>query len=503
MKRFKIIPLLFTFIFIAVLSLSATPDSQISELVILHTNDHHGTILPNNGLGGLAERVAYIRGVQSVYQNVLVLDAGDINSGTALSNMFRAEPDILVYNQIYDAVTFGNHDLGYLDEQMGMITYPLVTSNIKTADGNFLGGNQYLIKNFDGFTVGIFGITITRFFDSERSSLVFINEIDAARDVVDILLNQENVDIVIGLVHMGNVRESPTHITSLDLAAAVPGIDIIIDGHSHTSMQQPIIVGDTYIVSVGEWGRHIGYFRLIIQSGSIIDLRWAPVAIGPDPEITALLRPYIERASASLTEVIGQASDTFDFGNRLTRYQETTIGNVICDANVWYFRNVLNLQTDFAFHNGGTIRAELPAGQITRENVLTVLPFDNILYNVSMLGSDLIELFNYLAAIPQGAGDFPQFSKEVRYTIDVNSRTISNLTIDGLPIDPNRVYRFSTNQYVLDGGDGQANVTMNKATEPFNSSLVLSYILTRYIEEHNLITPALDGRMTVIGGVTP
>ena len=176
---------------------------------------------------------------------------------------------------------------------------------------------------------------------------------------------------------------------------------------------------------------------------------------------------------------------------------------MINDANVWFFREVFGQDIDFAFHNGGNMRAELPQGSITRENVLTVLPFENNLFITSMRGADLIELFNFMATIPQGAGGFPQFSREVRLTLDVPNQRVTSLTIGGAPIDPDRVYRFCTNDFLLTGGDGYT-VLAERAMETYNTSLLLSYVVIEYIRSQGgVITPATDGRMNVVGGVAP
>jgi len=482
------------------------------ELVFLHTNDHHGSIMPNNGLGGIAERAAFIKSIRAENQNVLVLDAGDINTGPVLSNMFTAEPDFKAYNLIgYDAATFGNHEfdgtLGKLDQQIALATFPYVCSNIKTQDGKFLGGHQYLVKDYNGFRMGIIGITTLRtlIIASPDKNLSFLPEIKAAQDAVNLLLAKEKVDFIIALTHMGDKKESEEHVTSPMLAQAVPGINIIIDGHSHTKFEEPLIVGDTRIVSANEWGKVVGQGKLTIVDGKIVNLDWKPVTIDksykPEADITAMLAPYVEKANASLKEVVGEASAAFIFGNRLTRYQETAIGNMICDANVWYFKN--NGQNiDFAFHNGGNIRAELPKGPLTREQILTVLPFENYLYIVSLKGSQIIEFFNFIATVPQGNGGFPQFSKEVRYTLNVPAKTVTNLTIGGAPVDAKKTYRFCTNDWLLGSGDGY--VILTQSQEPLNTSLLLSYVVIEYIaSQKGIITPVLDGRMTVVGGVTP
>jgi 5'-nucleotidase/UDP-sugar diphosphatase len=411
--------------------------------------------------------------------------------------MFDAEPDILAYDIMgYNFATFGNHEfdgsLEKLQKQIEIANFPFVSSNIKTADGNYLGGHQYIVYNYAGLKVGIFGITTlrTKIIANPDPSLTFVNEIEAAREVVDILWNQEKVHAVVGIVHMGDVKEAPDHITSLELARAVPGIDAIIDGHSHSYITEPYLVNNTYIVTANEWGKYVGMAKIYVQDGLAIDGTWQAVEINnervqtyrPDPAIQTLLAPYIEKADASLKEVIGYSEAEFPFGNRLTRYQETAIGNLIADFNVWYFRDLNKQGIDFAFHNGGNIRAGLPQGDITQEQILTVLPFENYLYLVSLKGSEIIELFNFIATIQQGAGGFPQFSSDVRYTIDYTGGAgkITNLTIGGSPVDPNKTYRFCTNDYLLGGGDGYQVLT--RATEPFNTSTLLSTVVIEGIK---------------------
>jgi 5'-nucleotidase/UDP-sugar diphosphatase len=483
----------------------------------LHTNDHHGAILPNGGKGGLAERAAFVKSVRADYEDVLLVDAGDINTGPALSNMFDAQPDFTAYNLMgYDVATFGNHEfdkpIAVLREQLARADFPFVSSNIKEGS-TFLGGNQYLIKQYEGYTVGIFGITTlrTKIVASPDKSLTFVPEIEAAQDAVA-ALKKKKVDIIIGLTHIGDVQEAPDHVTSPALAEAVPDIDIIIDGHSHSFFEEPRKVGNTWIVTANEWGKYVGKGVITVSAGEITDFDWGPVAIGgtegtpgfePDAEVAAMLEPYITEANKSLKEVVGEASAAFAFGNRLPRYGETALGNLIADANVWYFEKIYNQKLDFAFHNGGSIRAELPKGPITQERVLTVLPFENYLFIASLKGSDILALFDFIATVPQGVGGFPQFSKEARYTLDLSGGAgkITNLTIGGAPVDPDRLYRFCTNDYMMKGGDGYEALT--KSENPFNTSLLLSYVVGEYIKAQGTVVPATDGRMTVVGGVTP
>jgi 5'-nucleotidase/UDP-sugar diphosphatase len=484
------------------------------QLVLLHTNDHHGTPLPVSGTGGLAERATYIESVREQNANVLLLDAGDVNTGSALSNMFAAEPDIRAYGMMgYDAVAMGNHEFdGSRDKLNGQIKLadslgvPFFASNIR-AGFRPLGGREYIVKDYDGFRVGIFTLTTLRTHEIAGSAgtfsgLSFKDEISTARDIAGRLRDREKADIVIALTHMGDRKESDSHVTSVELAAAVPDIDIIVDGHSHSNFEAPMSFGKTRIVTAGSRGSHVGTADISIIDGQIAQFSWQAVPVtgfAADADVADMLSPFIDGADASLKEVIGRASGPFVFENNSPRYGETAIGDMVSDSLVWYLRNVSKQDVDFAFVNGGNVRAELPAGELTREHILTVLPFDNILTVASLTGAQLQEVFDFIATIPQGNGGFPQFSSDVRYTLNVPEKTISDLTIGGAPLDPAKTYRFGIHEFLLGGGDGYTALT--KANILFNTSMLLPDVVIEYIKAAGgEITPSTDGRMTVTGG---
>jgi len=205
-----------------------------------------------------------------------------------------------------------------------------------------------------------------------------------------------------------------------------------------------------------------------------------------------------------MKEVIAEASAPFEFGDRLSRKKEIALGNMVNDGAMWYFRTVLGKDPDFAFTNGGNIRAELPAGKLTREQITTVLPFDNWLYLTTMKGSDVLKLFDFIASIPQGAGAWAQVSAEARYTIDYTDPSgkgvLKNLTIRGQSVDPDKEYTFITNDYLMNGGDGYAVLKNN--TGSYNTSTTLRDVIIAYAKEKKTLVPATDGRIAVIGGMT-
>ncbi len=483
------------------------------ELVVLHTNDHHGTTVSKNNEGGLAQRASYIKTIRESNTNVLLLDAGDINTGSALSNMFNAEPDILAYNLMkYDSVTMGNHefdnDLAFIEAQMKQSDFPWLSANIQKSDGSYLGA-PYITVDYEGFRVGIFGITTLRTatIASPDKSLKFLDELETARQMVQLLKEREKADVIIALTHIGLVQEEGSHITSIELAENVPGINLIIDGHSHTRLDEPVMAGGIPIVSANEWGRYIGGGVLRITDGSVTDFSWNSVFVDssdidkfpPDPEVMNLLAPYVEKASLALSEVIGTAAETFEFGDRLSRKKEIALGNLVSDATAWYVRSK-GVDVDFAFQNGGNIRTELPAGDITRERIMTILPFDNYIYVLTLNGADVLALFDFIAAIPQGAGGFPQVSKEIAYTVNYETGRIEELKINGQLVDVSKTYKIATNDYLAGGGDGYE--VLKRASDTFNTSITLTNAVIEYIQQlPQPIVPVTGGRITIIGGI--
>ena len=210
---------------IAVLGLYIYQNNREYQIILLNTNDSHGSILPVDSVGGMAERATFIRMVREKNPYVLLVDAGDINTGQAISNRADAKPDILAYNYMgYDAVTVGNHEfdkpLNVLLKQMQWAEFPFVTSNIQR-NGTPLGV-EYLIKEIGGVKIGIFGLTTknTENVSIHAGEVTFENEVMAARKVVK-LLKKQQVNLIIGLVHLGFTESAPGFITSYRLAQEV------------------------------------------------------------------------------------------------------------------------------------------------------------------------------------------------------------------------------------------------------------------------------------------
>jgi 5'-nucleotidase/UDP-sugar diphosphatase len=302
---------------------------------------------------------------------------------------------------------------------------------------------------------------------------------------------------------------------SKKLAKEVPGIDLIVDGHSHTQITEPVVVNNVPIVQDYQWGLYMGKATLTITNKKVTGLTWESLPINikttvtkpdgkkqvkfvageimEDSELLAILQPYADKVNTELAKVIGEASETFP--NKEVRIKETALGDLVCDATLW---GVRNLKVDFAIQNSGGIRTDLPAGPITKGNIYAVSPFDNSLVVVTLKGKDVQALFDFIATIPQTKGGFPQVSDGVKFTINYTTGKCENVLIGGQPIDPNKSYRIATNSFTASGGDGY--VMFKNATDKYDSSLFMRDVLIDYIiNQGGKLKPEVKGRITVIG----
>lgn len=489
---------------IALLGFYLYQNNREWQIVLLNTNDSHGSILPVDSVGGMAERATFIRMVREKYPHVLLVDAGDINTGQAISNMADAKPDILAYNYMgYDAVTVGNHEfdkpLDILLQQMQWAEFPFVTSNIRREKTAL--GMEYLIREIGGVKIGIFGLTTksTENISIHAGEVTFENEVAAARRIVRVLKKQQ-VDLVIGLVHLGFIGSASDFITSHRLAQEVDGIDILVDGHSHSFIGQPEYIRNTAIVTANQNGRYVGKGIIKVRKGHLAEFTWKPVLIKgfqPDSVLSLRLQPYAEAAKKDLQTVVGEATGEFPLfkeEENLARYGEIALGNLVADALKWKAEK-LKLKVDFALTNSGGIREGLPAGEITKGDILSALPFNNVLEVIALSGREVRRLFDYIASVPLGNGAFAQVSGEVRVVYD--SGRVKALTIAGRPIEDKRTYYMATCDYIAAGKDGYGSVLENM-TNRVNTSRSLSDVLIEYIQTKGRITPRVDGRIKFV-----
>ncbi|MFO7849858.1 MAG: 5'-nucleotidase C-terminal domain-containing protein [Spirochaetia bacterium] len=501
-------------------------EAEVKSLTILHTNDHHGHPLkffqyPAPDLGGLPARATMVQESREAHKNVLVLDAGDVNTGRPESNFFDAWPDFIGYNYIgYDAMAVGNHEFDLNREKMmnqeQISAFPWLSANIKGPDGDNLF-EPYIIKEYDGLKVAILGLCTRKTVDIGNpeyiGDLTFQDEVEAANEYMPEL--QEKADIVIGLVHMGWYDDESEGTGRL--AANVDGFDLIIGGHSHDRMEKPEYVNDTPIVMAYQWGLVVGKGVMKVQNGEVRSFDWESVPINlkeekevdgeeqfvythkeypEDEELLAKLEPYANQVEEELSKVVGEA--TGNFSNEMVRKQETALGDMVADSMEWYTQDQ---DVDFAIQNGGGIRTDLPEGEIEKGTIYEVLPFDNSVMVLTMDGSDVQELFDYIATISRGEGAFPQISESVNFTINYDTGECEDIRINGEPLDTDKTYKIATNSYMAAGGDGYS--MFKNAENSYDTSKFQRDVFIEYVQEiGEPISPDVDDRIEIIDSET-
>ena len=260
------------------------------ELVVLHTNDHHGAIVPINGQGGLAIQSAIIKRERDKYKNVLLVDSGDYNTGQPISNQFNAKPDLVAFKLMkYDVMTIGNHEFDHskeiYQEQVRFLTSNdegLPSVSVVCANVHFKSNGEsvlppYVVKQIAGVRIGVFGVLINQSSLLDSSSYIAIdNEIETAKKTVKTLRETEKVDVVIALTHMGDIKLFDGHVTSVDLGNAVEGIDLIVDGHAHSCFTEPKLAKYAPVVTANAYSRYVGKAIFKIQNGKAALEIWTP-----------------------------------------------------------------------------------------------------------------------------------------------------------------------------------------------------------------------------------
>lgn len=250
--------------------------AQKPQLIILHTNDTHCQIEPYNKkgdtLGGVLRRNEVIEEYRKENPDrLLLLDAGDFSQGTPYFNFFEGVAEINLMNKMgYDAATLGNHEFDNGEKALGKrlkkARFEIVCANYTFSDKNLKKiVKPYTVIEKNGLKIGIFGLTVN--FEGLLSphlveGVKFEDPILVAEKIVKQLRENEKCDLVICLSHLGFSPEQENAASDTLLARKINGIDIIIGGHTHKYLAQPVIVNKTQILQLEDKGIHIGKLEI-------------------------------------------------------------------------------------------------------------------------------------------------------------------------------------------------------------------------------------------------
>lgn len=469
------------------------------KTVILHTNDSHSRVSDNMGFAAVS---ALKKACEAAGAEVMLLDAGDTLHGLPFATVSKGESIVKVMNAVgYDAMTPGNHDFNYgtdrLLELRDEMDFPLLSANVTVRETGEELLDCHTVIEKAGVKYGIFGLSTPETSYKTNPSNVETVEFEdpyraAEKEVAE--LQEEGADMIIALAHIG--IDGSSEVTSEKIAAQVEGIDLIVDGHSHSTLENGIKVKDTLIVSTGEYINQIG-----------------AVVIGENQEMNAYLvhtdefgdrDAAVEDEIASIQKdidkmlnvVIGHSDVELNGCREEVRVSETNLGNLAADA----IREATG--ADVVITNGGGIRASIPAGDITKKDLVTVFPFGNYVVTKRMKGIDLLAALEHgVRAYPESLGGFPQVSG-VTFTLDASAEPgsrIRDLKINGRPLYKYSYYTVATNDFMAAGGDDYSMIGQYPIENEFSS---LEEMLISYIQSNPAPESFAVGRMNVVNAST-
>ena len=518
----KIMFLLLIGIMVLAMVPGATAQDDSFTLTIMHTNDTHASHDPDgrSGNGGVARQAAVVKLIREQVANSLLLDGGDRFTGSLFHAQYRGQDQVQIMGLLgYDAMVLGNHEFDHGDQVaadfVSAVDFPVVTANIDFG-ASVLNGlvEPYAVLDVNGEQVGIIGLLTddTTHKSNPSDDLVFSNDYAAITQQYVDELTARGVNKIILLTHMGVGLDSI-------VAAEVTGVDIIVGGDSHTRLSNlytgaadsyPVVVENpdgqpVYIVQADDRNEFLGRLDVTFDGAGVVtratgDLIQLYQYITADADMVALLDELRAPLTDLLEQVVGESGIFLDNEGAICRFEECAIGNLITDA----IRAETNV--DIAIMNGGGIRASIDEGEITMGEVLTVLPFGNLVSTLELKGEDVWAMFENSVSRWNselgGTGRFLQVSG-ARYTWDYSQEVGSRLvSVDVLnadsgeyePLDLEAVYSVAANNFMRGGGD-QYTMLRDNAIDPYDYGRPLDAVVVDYIKANSPVAPELEERI--------
>lgn len=533
MRKFRILALMLVLIMVLAGCGTGNSTPAAKDIVILYTNDAHCGIEDGMGYQGLS---AAKRALLAAGNKVLLVDNGDAVQGDTIGTLSKGEYIIDIMNKLgYDVATPGNHEFDYGMDQFNKLVekadFDYISCNFVDKDGNPVL-KPYVIKEADGVKIAFVGIstpktittsTPTYFQDGNGNYIYGFMQDDtgeklyaAVQSAVD-AARKEGAKYVIAMAHLG-IETDCQPWTSSDVIVNTSGIDVVLDGHSHSTIAGDIVKNkegkDVILTSTGTKLANIGCLTITA------DGKLSTALINDDgmsdtiAEIKSGYEEIVNTVVAS-TKVELTVNDPVS-GERMVRRQETNLGDLCADA----YRAMSG--ADIAVVNGGGIRVSIPAGDITYGQIIAVHPFGNEMCVVEATGQQILDALEMGARnAPGECGGFLQVSG-MSYEIDLNVEPTVEVNADGMftgvsgeyrvknvkvgdePLDLAKTYTLASHNYMLkSAGDGMAmfqGCTLLQDSVMIDNQVLINYIVDVLggVVGEDYADPYGQGRITVI-----
>jgi len=521
--RYKLIPdkliIVLAVLVLTVITSNCTSLADVEHhLTILHTNDVHGRLESfyykdsKTLSGGIARRAALIQSIKNNNKYVLTVDSGDVAQGTLFFKFFSGIPEMNFMSYIgYDAAVPGNHEfdrgLDVFAQMLKTAKFPFVCANIDFKNSADIKLSPYIIKDYGDFKVGIIGIVADNLKTKTSASNEFkvLDSIKEAKNFVKKI--KPDVDLIVVLSHQG-VEED------IKLAKAVPDIDIIVGGHTHTFLTKAVVIKNknhrTLIVQDGELGVFLGRLDLKFVSKHInsYDYRLIPVdeSIKEDKYLSKQVSGLSYVVHASSSEVIGKINfaidnNSSDFLNMAGLLVNSAIKQNYPDA-------------DIIFQNNGGLRIKkyIHPGNITKGDIFELFPFDNKPVFAELSGREIKSILETSATyLYKGKDQFLQ-TKGISYSIDLSGHPqimspdgtkilkrgnrIRNILINGKPLNYNKYYKIVANNFIFNGGDEY--IQFKKAKNIVYSQDCIQDLIVKYIKNNSPLDLKIQDKINII-----
>lgn len=485
---------------------TALAESKEQDVTVLFTHDLHSHLLPSideegNEYGGYARLMTVINQQKELHPNAVLVDGGDFSMGSLFQTAYATSAiELRMMGAMgYDATTFGNHEYDYL--QKGLISMlntaancgdkvpPIVEANYNPPAKNQENYNKDMIKALDNYGVkdyiiierggvyfvlfGIFGV------DSDEcapNSNMILEDCSATAQEVVNKATKECIDtygtepVVVCLSHSGTEDGEGE---DYQLAENVEGIDLIISGHTHTTLEKPIQVNDTLIVSAAEYGRNLGVVNLTRKSDgttSLKDYKLIPVnsTVKDDKKIAKLVesfkadveKDYLSKYGVTFDQILLTNDYAFDTVKEVSATQhESTLGNVFSDAYKWAVENATGEEIDMALTAAGVIRESIPQGNVTVSDIFNAASLgvgtEGELVKVYITGKDLKNAFEVDASVQPLMKTAQLFCSGVEYSLNKNRMIFNKVDYSALrkndgtkaEIQDDKLYKVVTGMY--------------------------------------------------------
>lgn len=466
-------------------------------IVILYENDVHCAIDGYTKLAGLRDAI-----VASDTAYVSITSSGDFLNGSLAGIVSTGQYIVDIMRNVgYDAITLGNHEFDFkgprMTELLSQIKAPIICANFFEAGAEHPFYPTCTIKTYGQKRVGYIGVCTPSsmhdeyyaFFDKDGNKLYDLHPDDVVALVQQSVdsVRRVGADYVVLLSHLGELV-SEKAIDSHTLVNNIKGIDVVLDGHTHSVIPHDMVPDlDGKKIPVTQTGTqfaHIG--KLVITKDGNLSTSLIPIndITYTNQQVTATTDSIKQLMESVVNVVIGSCDFELTIydtqGDVLVRKGETNLGNLCADAFREYFH------ADVGLINGGGIRNNIPAGNITIGDAINTIPFYDFMCKIEVTGETILNMLKKCTEkYPQEDGSFPQVAG-MKFTLNASNHTISDVQIMNSktsqyePLQSGRKYTISVSDYYNSGGFYD---TLKKATLLEQTDLIAYTALANYIKD--------------------